>query len=113
MTHSSTLVPQPTSLARWESEGGAVGQPGETPVAGLPLQPYALYFLDRIDFPVLRQEFVAVDDSAAIAHALAFCKTHVVEIFQDKRIISRIPKGSLGMGPIERLDPQSSTERVL
>jgi hypothetical protein len=77
------------------------------------LHPYTLCFLDRLEFPVLRKEFVAVDDSAAIIHALTFCRTHLVEILQGERIIARIPKGSLGLGPVERLDPQSSTERAL
>ena len=37
----------------------------------------------------------------------------LAERFQGERIIARIPKGSLGLGPVERLDPQSSTERAL
>ena len=76
------------------------------------MHPYTLRFLDRIEFPVLRQRFVAADDSAAISHALTLCKTHLIELLQGERVIARIPKGSLGLGPVERLDPKSPTERA-
>ena len=76
------------------------------------LRPYAMCFLDRNKFPVLRTEFAAVDDEAAIFHALAFCSTHLIEILQGERVVARIPKGARGPGLVQRADPQS-TERVL
>lgn len=113
MTHPFISAAQTASLACWESDGGALQRPCEVPVAAPTLYPYTLCFFDRINFPVLREEFVAVDDSAAITHALTFCSTHLIEVLQGERVIARIPKGSQGMGPIERLDPQSPTERAL
>lgn len=68
------------------------------------LHPYVMCFLDRTEFPVLRTEFIATDDTAAIAHALTFCKTHLIEILQGERVIARIPKGSQGFGPVQRAD---------
>lgn len=76
------------------------------------LRPYTMCHLDRVNFPVLRTEFVAVDDTAAITHALAFCSTHLIEILSGERVIARIPKGSVDFGPVVRADPQS-TERIL
>lgn len=76
------------------------------------LHPYTMCFLDRVEFTILRQRFVAADDSAAISHALTFCETHLIELLQGERVIARIPKGALGSGPIERLDPKSPTERA-
>lgn len=76
------------------------------------LRPYTMCYLDRVNFPVLRTEFVAIDDTAAIAHALGFCSTHLIEVLSGERVIARIPKGSAGFGPVVRADPQS-TERIL
>jgi hypothetical protein len=73
---------------------------------------YTMRFLDQLEVPILQQRFVAADDSAAISHALTFCKTHLIELLQGDRVIARIPKGALGTGPVKRLDPLSPTERV-
>jgi hypothetical protein len=71
---------------------------------------YAMCFLDRAKFPVLRREFVAADDAAAISHALPFSKTHLIEVLSGERVIARIPKGSLGYGAVMRAE---ASERIL
>jgi hypothetical protein len=77
------------------------------------MRAYAMCLLDgRTSFPVQRTEFVAVDDEAAIVHALAFCQSHLVEVLSGERVIARIPKGAVNVEATERASP-GSTERIL
>ena len=72
------------------------------------MRPYALCLLaGRSGSPVQRTEFVARDDDAAILHALAFCRTHLVEVLSGERIIARIPQGTRHLHAVQRADPQS------
>ena len=77
------------------------------------MRPYAMCFLsDRTKFPVQRTEFVALDDEAAILHALAFCQTHLVEILSGERVVARIPQGTLHRKSVEHVTP-GSAKRIL
>jgi hypothetical protein len=69
-----------------------------------------IFALDQ-SVPVLMTEFMATDDAAAISHALACYDTRPIAVHQGDRLIARIPAGSRGFGPIERIDLQSHTER--
>jgi hypothetical protein len=76
------------------------------------MRPYVMCLLtERSKFPVQRTEFVALDDNAAVLHALAFCKRHFVEVLSGEMIIARIPRGTRDCKSVERAKPGSSERR--
>lgn len=60
---------------------------------------FTMCFLDRVGFPILKRDFLEKDDSAAMIHARDAARTHVIELFQGARLVARIPKGGVALGP--------------
>lgn len=73
---------------------------------------YTAHFVDRLGLIIARTKFTALNDTTAIIYAIPFSKTHMIEVRQEGRLIARIPKDSMGFGPVARSSQNSISERT-
>ena len=69
------------------------------------MRSYRFYYLDRNNHIIMGRDHEHPDDADAMLRAVELSTTHAVEVWQEGRLVGRLPK----CNPSAKVSPQEST----